>query len=194
MHNPFDPGYATTDELRDLGFASVGDNVMIARNCTIIGLKNIHIGDNVRIDGMTTIAAANGYCRIGRNIHIGGSSHLACAGGIALDDFVGLSQGVRIYSASDDYSGEAMTNPTVPAEYTNVHISPVKVGRHSILGCGAIVLPGVEIGDGCAVGALSIVTKHLSEWGIYAGAPVRFVKSRSRTLLDMENQYLKAHG
>lgn len=194
MHNPFDPGYATTDELRGLGFAEVGDNVMVARNCTIIGLENIYIGDNVRIDGMTTISAANGPCRIGRNIHIGGYAHLACAGGVVLDDFANLSQGVRIYSVSDDYSGGTMTNPTVPCEYKGIDVSPVRIGRHVVLGSGSIVLPGVDVGDGCAVGALSLVVKSLADWGVYAGTPVRHIKARSRSLLDMEKRYLNDFG
>lgn len=56
--NRFNPGYFTEDELRDFGIASVGVNVRVARNCTIIGLANISIGDNVRIDGYSTITAS----------------------------------------------------------------------------------------------------------------------------------------
>ncbi|BDW84196.1 acetyltransferase [Roseicyclus marinus] len=187
----FNPGYATTEELRTLGFAHVGKNVMIAHNCTLIGLENIHIGDNVRIDGQTTIAAARGHCRIGRNVHIGGGTYLACAGGLDLADFVGLSQGVRIYTISDDYSGAAMTNPTVPPDFTNVTVAPVTVGRHVIIGSGSVVLPGVEIGEGVAVGALSLVTKSLDAWGIYAGNPARRLRERSKALLDAERRYLE---
>lgn len=190
MTGPFNPGYATSDELRTLGFAHVGDNVMVARNCTLIGLENIQIGDNVRIDGQTTIAAARGYCRIGRNIHIGGGGHLACAGGLTISDFAGLSQGVCIYTASDDYSGGAMTNPTVPAEFTNVTVAPVILGKHVIIGSGSVVLPGADLGEGVAVGALSLVTRSLEPWGIYSGNPVRRIRDRSKALLDEERRYL----
>lgn len=190
MINPFNPGYATTEELRTLGFAQVGENVMVARNCTLIGLENIHIGDNVRIDGLTTIAAARGHCRIGRNIHIGGGGHLACAGGLTISDFANLSQGVRIYTISDDYSGAAMTNPTVPPEFTNVTLAPVTVGRHVIIGSGSVVLPGADLGEGVAVGALSLVTRPLDPWGIYAGSPARRIRDRSTVLLDAERRYL----
>lgn len=60
MKNPFDPGYYGSEELRRIGFKSVGENVRIARNCTIVGLKNVAIGDNVRIDGFCTIVASDG--------------------------------------------------------------------------------------------------------------------------------------
>ena len=187
---PFDPGYATTDELRSLGFAHLGDNVMVARNCTIVGLGNIYIGDNVRIDGMTTIAAAQGHCRIGRNIHIGGGGHLACAGGLDIEDFCNLSQGVKIYTISDDYSGAAMTNPTVPAAFTNVTRAPVTLHRHVIVGSGSVVLPGVTLGEGVAVGALSLVTRSQDPWTICAGSPARRIRDRSRALLELEQAYI----
>lgn len=186
----FNPGYATTDELRSLSFSHIGDNVMIARNCTIIGLENIRIGDNVRIDGYTTISAASGHCRIGRNIHIGSGSHLACAAGIELADFVNLSQGVRIYTISDDYSGSAMTNPTVPRQFTNVTLAPVSLGKHVIIGSGSVVLPGSCLSEGVAVGALSLVNRSLDPWSVYAGIPVRLIRARSKDLLNAEQHYL----
>ena len=107
-----------------------------------------------------------------------------------MGDFSGLSQGVRIYSGTDDYSGQALTNPTVPHQYLNVHIAPVRLGRHVIIGSGSVILPGVTIGEGSAVGALSLVTKSLDDWGIYSGVPVKRLKSRSRKLLELENDLL----
>lgn len=192
--SPFNPGYATTEELRTLGFAAIGENVMIARNCTIIGLQNIAIADNVRIDGQTTLAVSKGHCRIGRNIHIGGGGHLACAGGLDIEDFANLSQGVRIYTVSDDYSGATMTNPTIPAEFTGVTLAPVRIGRHAILGSGSVVLPGADLGEGVALGALTLVTRPLAAWGIYAGVPARRLRDRQRNLLDLEARFLASRG
>ena len=75
MKNPFNPGYYQTRDLLALGFGSVGTNVKIAKNSTLIGLKNIFVGNNVRIDGFTSIiASTNGQCIIGNNVHIGGGS------------------------------------------------------------------------------------------------------------------------
>ena len=51
-----------------------------------------------------------------------------------------------------------MTNPTVPDQFKTEIKSPVTIGRHTIIGSGAVVLPGVHIPEGCAVGALSLVT------------------------------------
>lgn len=190
MNNPFDPGYYTENELLKFGFKSVGKNVLIAKNCTIIGLENIEIQDNVRIDGHTTLVAAGGFLRLGSYIHIGGYSFLSAGAGIVLEDFSGLSQGVRIYSKTDDYSGNSLTNPTVPEKYLNVMSGTVTLKRHSIIGSGCVILPSVTIGDGTAVGALSIVTKSLDDWGVYGGVPAKLLKTRSSELLKLESLLL----
>jgi len=165
---------------------------MVAKNCTIIGLRsqsfeNIVLGDNVRIDGFTTIAAASGHLTVGSYVHIGGYCFLACAGGVTIDDFSGLSQRVSVYSSSDDYSGAALTNPTVPSEYLNVKTAPVHLERHVIVGAGSVILPGVSIGEGSSVGALSLVHRTLAEWGMHGGIPAKFLKSRSKALLESES-------
>lgn len=184
--NPFDPGYFKSEELTQFGFKSVGDNVSIAKNCTIIGLENISIGNNVRIDGGATLACHSGGLNIGNYIHIGANSFLACGAGVILRDFSGLSQGVKIYSVSDDYSGDSLTNPSVPKEYLKTISAPVVLEKHVIIGAGSVILPGANIGEGSAVGALSLVTQPLDEWGVYAGIPAKRMKDRSKDLLNQE--------
>ena len=193
LPNPFNSGYFETEELRQFGFKSVGENVKVAKNSTIIGLGNITLGNNIRIDGHVVIAANSGYLTLGDYIHIGGACYLGCAGGITLADFAGLSQGVRIYSATDDYSGQSMTNPTVPHKYLNVKTAPVLLGRHVIVGSGSVILPGVEIGEGSSVGALSFVARSLDAWGVYLGTPAKRLKALSRDLLKMEKELLAGH-
>ena len=111
-------------------------------------------------------------------------------GRIELQDFCNLSSRVSIYSSSDDYSGESMTNPTVPEAFTHVDHRPVVLERHVIIGSGSVILPGVTIGAGTAVGALCLVAKDLEPFGIYAGSPLKRVKARSQHLLELEKQYL----
>jgi len=192
MNNPFGPSYFTEDDLRDAGFNSLGKNVRIAKSNKIIGLHNIEIGDNVRIDDYCTLIAIGAErLRIGSFVHIGGYCLLSAADGIIMEDFSGLSQGVRIYSRTDDYTGKYMTNPMVPAEFTGVTSGLVTLGRHVIIGAGSVILPRVSIGEGSSVGALSLVTKPLEEWGVYAGAPAKWLKGRSKDLLQLESQLLQ---
>ncbi len=188
--NPFNADYFETEDLRKLGFKSVDANVKIAKNTTIIGLNNISLGNNIRIDGNVVIAAYSGSLTLGNFIHIGSNCYLGCGGGIVMANFSGLSQGVCIYSVSDDYTGKFLTNPTVPHKYLKRKIAPVTLGKHAIVGSGSVILPGVTIGDGSSVGALSLVSKSLDEWGIYFGAPAKRLKGRSKNILKHEAQLM----
>jgi galactoside O-acetyltransferase len=172
--------------LEAMGFASLGDNVRISEKASIYNPRKISIGSNVRIDDFCILSAGAGGIAIGDYVHIAAYSSLIGAARIELSDFSGLSARVSVYSSSDDYSGAVLTNPTVPAEYTRVSHSDVHIGRHVIIGCGSVILPGVTLEEGVAVGALSLVQKSCKEFGVYAGAPARLIKQRKRDLLDLE--------
>lgn len=181
----------TTDELRAIGFSRCGEHVHISRKASFYRPERIAIGHHVRIDDFCVLSAGEGGIEIGNYVHIATFCSLIGAGKIMLSDFSGLSARVSIYSSSDDYSGRYMTNPTVPERFTGVVHSDVNVGRHAIIGAGAIVLPGVTLEDGVAIGALSLVKKRCQEFGIYFGAPARRIGQRKRTLLELETELLQ---
>lgn len=185
MPNPFDPGYFISAELRQMGFARVGESSAISRNCTIIGVENVTIGDNVRIDGFTSIVAPAGRLKIGNHVHIGIGCILGAKGGIELGEYSSLSHHVRILSAVDDFGGRHLTNSTLPRDVLGVQAAPVTVGRFAPIGSGSLILPGVDVGEGAAVGAQSLVRHSLEGWRIYAGDPLRAVSERSRDLLQL---------
>ena len=189
VESRFDPGYWTSTDLRNFGFKNVGENVLIAKNTTIIGISNISLGNNIRIDGYTVINAFSGFLNLGDFIHIGGSSFLACAGGIEFKSYSTISQGVKIYSVSDVYSGNYMTNPLVPKEFTNVDYGLVTLNEHVIVGSGSVLLPGTTLLEGTAVGALTLVNRSIGPWGIYAGVPAKLVKARSREILNKQKLF-----
>lgn len=181
--------FLSLEQIKAMGFAAVGKNPMLSDKAAYYNCGNIFIGDNVRIDDFCVISAGCGGVEIGNNVHIAVGSLLVGRGRISLQDFSGVSSRVSIYSSSDDYSGSALTNPTIPEEYTNVIHADVTVGRHVIIGAGSVVLPGVVLEEGVAVGALSLVTKRCKAFGIYSGIPARRIKERKRDLLDLENSY-----
>lgn len=187
MSKLFGPTHYTEYELANEGFKYLGANVRIAKNCTIIGAENISIGDNVRIDGYCTIVAAGkGYLNLGSYIHIGGYCALLAGEGIVMEDFSGLSWGCQLFSRSDDFSGRHLTNPTVPSTYTAASGGLIQLAKHVIVGAGSVILPEVTLGEGVAVGALSMVVRDLQPWGIYTGVPAKRVKERERDLLEFE--------
>jgi acetyltransferase-like isoleucine patch superfamily enzyme len=58
------------------------------------------------------------------------------------------------------------------------------------VGSGTVIMPGVELGEGAAVGALSFVRRSVPAFKIVAGNPLRVLGDRGRELLDLERQYL----
>lgn len=185
----YDP-YAYQQHLREYGI-KIGENCMISPMVSFYGHENIEIGNNVRIDDFCVISAGKGKIKIGDNIHISIYTSLQGAGYIEIGDFSTISSRVSIYSSNDDYSGKTMTNPMIPSEYTGVEHKDVIIKDHVIIGSGSVILPGVTIGNSCAIGALSLVKTNLSDFGIYAGAPIKYINKRDTTHLALAEKYIK---
>lgn len=176
--------------LLKMGFASVGHNVLISDRASFYGTERISIGNNVRIDDFCVLSAGVGGISIGDYIHIAVYSLLIGRGRIILEDFCNISSRVSLYSSSDDYSGATMTNPMIPERFTGVSHADVTVGRHVIVGSGSVLLPGVTLEEGVAVGALSLIRENCRSFGIYAGTPARLVGERKHDLLLLEKSLL----
>ncbi len=109
-----------------------------------------------------------------------------------MEDYSGLSSKRSLYAVSDDYSGHSMTNPMVPAKYKPHMISAsVKIKKHAIVGCNSVVLPGVVIEEGTAIGSMSLCTKSTEEWSVYTGIPARRKGERKRDLLELEKNFME---
>lgn len=181
--------YYTIDELKEIGFRSLGGvNVYISKKASIYSAENISIGNNVRIDDFCILS---GSIALGNYIHIAAYSALyGGTSGIVIDDFSNISSRVCIYSVSDDYSGETMTNPMIPDKYRNVESAPIYIGKHVIVGSTSVILPGVNIAEGSAFGSFSFINRDSEAWSMNAGIPFKKIKDRSRNLLKLEADML----
>jgi len=177
--------FYSEEELRDLGVSEFGEDVRISKSAVIANPEYLKIGSHVRIDDFVLIT---GSIWLHSYIHISSFCSLGGRAGIVMHDFSGLSAGVRIFSASDDYTGEFMTNPTVPERLTNVTAATVYLRKHAIVGANSVILPGVDIGIGAAVGAMSLVTRDVPDFEIHAGCPARKISERKRDLLTLEEK------
>lgn len=180
--------YYSESELKELGLKKCGTNVKISRHAIIYKPEELEVGNNVRIDDFTTIS---GKVVLGNYIHIaqtcglyGGNS------GIIMEDFTTLSSHSLIYAISNDYSGLSLACPMVPERFRPADISaPVRLERYALVGCTSVVLPGVTIGEGCSVGAMSLCNKNLKPWGMYVGIPVRRIKERNKQLITLAQEF-----
>lgn len=180
--------YLNKEQLIQMGFKSLGENVRISDKASIHNPDQIEIGKHSRIDDFCIIS---GKVTIGRNVHIAVFCNVAGGEkGITLEDFAGLAYGCHVFTQTDDYSGRSLTNPTVPDIYKREVKKTVVIGRHSIVGTNSLIFPGVILAEGTSVGALSMVTKSTEEWSVYFGSPAKRLKSRKRDLLILEEKYL----
>lgn len=150
--------------------------------------EKIKIGDNVRIDDFCILS---GRVVLGNYIHI--AAYTALFGGdtgILAGDYANFSSRISVYAVSDDFTGATMTNPMIPSKYKNLTNKQVNIGKHVLFGSGCVVLPGVELKEGCCFGALSLVNRSCEEWTIYAGIPIRRIKARSRDILQLEKNFI----
>ncbi|WP_232338748.1 acyltransferase [Gallaecimonas pentaromativorans] len=102
----------------------------------------------------------------GDGISINEFVYINATGGVVFGNNVILSSGVKILSTGLVY-GEP------PYKYAS---SRILIGDNVQIGAAAIVLPGVSIVDNVIVGAGSIVTKDLTEPGVYIGSPAKIIR------------------
>lgn len=86
---------------------------------------------------------------------------------VTLGKFAVISQGSYLCGASHDYRQWAFPLTS----------QPITVGAHAWVAARAIVLMGLTLGEGCVVGAGSVVTANVEPWSVVAGNPCQVIKS-----------------
>jgi len=184
--------YYNEEELKELGLKKYGTNVKISRHAIIYKPGELELGSNVRIDDFTTIS---GRVTLGNYIHIAQTCGLYGAdAGVFMDDFTTLSSHSLIYAISNDYSGLSLACPMAPDKYRPADINaPVNLEKYALVGCMSVILPGVTIGEGAAVGSMTLCNRSLKPWGMYVGIPARKIKERSKQFLTFAEQFEHNH-
>jgi len=182
--------FLNENDLKNLGFKALGSNVKLSDKASVYNPARISIGDNTRIDDFCILSAGDGGIEIGSYVHISCYVSLLGAEKITVEDYVALSTRVAVFSSDDDYSGAFMVNPTIPKKLTNVTNKSVLIQKHTIIGTGSIILPGVTIAEGAAAGALSLIKDDLESFWLYGGIPAKKIKKREEKLLTLEKEIL----
>lgn len=111
----------------------------------------------------------------GRHVHFGKN--------IYANFHLTLVDDTDIYVGDDTMFGPNVTvatagHPILPAlrEQVYQYNMPVVIGRNCWIGAGAILLPGVHIGDGTVIGAGSVVTKDIPANVVAVGNPCRVLR------------------
>jgi acetyltransferase-like isoleucine patch superfamily enzyme len=169
--------FYSKSQLKQIGFESIGENVLISCFARFYMPENISIGNNVRIDDFCLLS---GNIEIGSNVHISAYCALYGKFGIEIQDYSGISPRCTIFSASDDFSGDYFIGPMVNCKLTNITGGKVIIKKYSQIGANCLIMPNVIIHEGVAVGAMSLVLNELDSWSIYTGIPAKLMKERSK--------------
>lgn len=189
MSGGLNSAFLSPEVLQTLGFAALGEDVLIHCTAVIVDCSKISLGSRVRIDPYVILSTREGV-EFGGNVHIGAHSVVAGHGKVRFGDFVSISHGASIYTSNNDYSGRTLSHVTLPDSGKAVRTASIDFGRHSSVGAGSLVLPGASFGEGAVLGALSQTSGLLDPWTIYAGLPARRLRERQRDCLEQEQQYL----
>jgi acetyltransferase-like isoleucine patch superfamily enzyme len=107
-----------------------------------------------------------GDVRVGKNTWIGPGVVLDGSGGLSIGSNCSISSGVQIYS--HDSIQWALSGGTAKYDY-----APTSIGDNSYIGPNTVVSKGVRIGNGCLVGACSLVLGDIPDGATAFGIPCR---------------------
>jgi len=111
--------------------------------------------------------------RVGKFFGCNTGSYINAVGEIVLGDYVLFGSNVTVSSGVHPIDGKeppVIMRATLPRR--------IVIEDDVWLGAGAVVMPGVTIRRGSVIGANAVVTRDTEEYGVYAGAPARKIRSR----------------
>lgn len=178
------------EELKSLG-VKCGENIFVHKSVILINPEKIVIGNNVRIDCLSILSGGQGI-EFGNYIHIASNVQLTASGGkIILEDFSAISSKSTVFTSTDDYIDGYLTNPMIPLKYKKLTNGSVILRKHALVGANTVILPNVELGEGCTIGALSLVKNNIDPYGVAVGNPAKIKKYRNKErLARLEMEFL----
>jgi acetyltransferase-like isoleucine patch superfamily enzyme len=146
--------YYNYSHVRPRRLADIGPGVRMAPNVSLRNGERIKIGAYSHIGGHCSIWAGDSVGRITLGRH--------------------ALLGPEVFITASNYQ----TEPGTPVMDQPKLERDVVVGDDVWLGARVMVVPGVEIGDGCIIGASSVVTRSIPAGSIAVGNPARVVGRR----------------
>lgn len=124
----------------------------------------------------------------GDNVQMNDYVHIGAVGSITIGDNVLLASKIYISdhnhgSYNQDFSDSPKTNPIDRKPI----LKPVVIADKVWIGESCCILPGVTIGEGSIIGALSVVTKNIPAYSIAVGSPAKVVKKYNFESKTWEN-------
>lgn len=134
-------------------------------------------GFGCRIEAYPQSEAFSHVLFFGKNVEINDYVHIAAGEKIIIGDNVLIASKVFITDINHgNYKGQDCDSPLSAPNSRKLSTAPVTIGDNVWIGEGVCVMAGVTIGEGCIIGALSVVTKSIPDYCIAVGSPAKVVK------------------
>lgn len=148
-------------------FAARGDGVVLEEGVLVFHAEHIRLGSDIYIGHQTILKA---YHRnelvIADGVWIGQQCFLHSAGGIVIQEKVGIGPGVKILSSAHE-----LKTANRPILEQALEFAPVVIEAGADIGVNAVILPGVTVGACAQVGAGAVVTRSVAPHTVVAGVP-----------------------
>lgn len=156
----------------------------------IKGGKNLTTGINLRIDIINS-SENNCFLTIGNDVQINDYVHIGVSHGVAIGDNTLIASKVFISDHNHgNYKGENQSTPYEKPISRILESQEVKIGKNVWIGEFVSILPGVTIGDGAIIGAMSVVTKDIPANSIAIGSPAKVIKVYDEKLKKWESKQI----
>ena len=115
--------------------------------------------------------------RIGRDCNV--CAHTFVENGVSIGDRVTLKSGVYLWeglTVEDDVflgPNATFTNDRFPRSRVPATFAPTYIRKGASIGAGAVIVPGVTIGEGAMIGAGAVVTKSVPAGETWVGNPAQ---------------------
>ncbi len=148
----------------------------VGRSVVVEGPSRVTLGAGVSLKSHVFLGASGpqGAIGIGARTRVDRQTVLYGQGGLHIGAGCAIAAGVIIYSQSNQYAA----SPGAPVLSQPVVYAPVHVGDDVWIGAGAVLLPGVTVGDHAVVAAGAVVTRDVAPWAVVGGVPARVLSSR----------------
>lgn len=158
------------------GQVKIGNNVYIGDHVSLIVEKgaSLHIGDNSFIGENCYIKCFAGQIEIGRDVSINSKSFLNGCGGLRIGDNTRIgTQSILIASNHKFDDPDILFKDQITKQ-------GIYIGQNVWFGAGVTILDGVSISDDVVIGACSLVSKNITEAGVYVGTPAKKLEKKQQ--------------
>lgn len=160
-------------------FRHIGRRTTVYRPELLINPQYMSLGERVLVRHGARIEAVvvpgiEPSLTIGENVNIEQNVHIICHDRIVIGDNVSITGNCAIVDVTHPQGGLDGRSKTGDA------IAPgrsfVEIGEGAFIGFGSTILPNVRLGRYCVIGAGSVVTRDVPDYGVAAGIPAQVIR------------------